>query len=126
MTAVPDPEAVFTAALRAKTEVSGLVATRVGTRLGATFPAVRVAVVGGASRPTNNTGSPTMQWEAWGNTEAEAALLAKAIDGVADELAGTYTAGKIVASWRQGYYFHSRDPETNRDRYLGQIGLLTQ
>lgn len=126
MTAVPDPEALLVAALRAKTEVSGLVSTRVGTSLGITFPAVRVTLTGGADRLVIATGRPSLQWEAWGSSEAEAALVARAVDGVVDELAGTYTSGRIVGSWRQGNYFHSPDASTGRQRYIGQLGLLTQ
>jgi hypothetical protein len=126
MTAVPDPEALLVAALRAKTQVTGLVSTRIGTSLGATFPQVRVTLTGGSDRLVLNTGRPSLQWEAWGSTEGEAALVAVALDGVADELAGTYAAGRIISSWRQGNYFHSPDANTGRQRYIGQLGILTQ
>lgn len=126
MTAVPDPEALLVAALRAKTEVSSLVSTRVRTSLGDTYPQVRVTLTGGPDRPVPITGQPSLQWEAWGATEAEASALAKALDGVADELRGIYAPGTIVSSFRQGNYFHSPDATTGRQRYIGQIGLLTQ
>jgi hypothetical protein len=126
MAEIPDPEAIFVAALRAQPTVSAWVGTRIGTKLGATFPAVRVRLGSGAGRPVINTGRPQMQWEAWGDDEASAARVAQAIDGVANSLAGTYTAGKIVASWGVGQYFHSDDEATARTRYIGQIGLITQ
>lgn len=126
MTAVPDPEALLVAALRAKAEVTALVSMRIGTSLGATFPQIRVTLTGGSDRLVLNTGRPSLQWEAWGQNEAEAALVARVVDGVADELAGIYGSGRIVSSWRQGNYFHSPDASTGRQRYIGQLGILTQ
>jgi len=129
---LPDPEGIFIAALKAQP----LVVARCGlsdsgnpaisTKIGAIFPAVRVTLVGGRSQPVIHTGSPTLQWEAWDSDEAKAALLARAINEVADQLAGIYSVGKIISSWALGFYYHSPDQETNRQRYLGQIGLLTQ
>jgi hypothetical protein len=126
MSAIPDPEALLVQALRSKTEVIGLVGQRIDTKLGSTYPQVRVTLTGGPSRPVPRTGAPSLQWEAWAETEGAAALLAKAIDGVADELAGVYPAGSIVSSYHQGHYFHSPDAATGRQRYIGQIGMLTQ
>jgi hypothetical protein len=126
MSELPDPEAIFVAALRAQTPITALVATRISTKLGAVFPAVRVRLISGPSRPVANTGRPLMQWESWADDEAMAALLAQKIDGVADQLAGTYAMGKIVSSWPVGQYFHSDDEATNRQRYIGQIGIFTQ
>ena len=126
MSEIPDPEAVLVQALRLQAGVTSWVAQRIDTKLGSTYPQVRVTLTGGAGRPVAHTGSPSLQWEAWANTEAEAARIAKAVDGVADELAGTYPAGTIKASYHQGHYFHSPDAATGKQRYIGQIGLLTQ
>jgi hypothetical protein len=126
MSEVPDPEAILVAALRAQSTVTAWVGTRISTRLGAIFPAVRVRLISGPSRPVINTGRPQLQWESWGDDEAMAARVAQAIDGVADSLAGIYTPGTIIASWGVGQYFHSDDDATTRTRYIGQIGLITQ
>lgn len=126
MSTLPDPEALLTAALRSRPLITTWSGTRIGTKLGATFPAVRVTLITGPSRPLANTGQPSLQWEAWADTEEAAIILAKAIDGEADRLAGTYGPGVIITSWAQGQYFHSRDEETARQRYIGQIGLITQ
>jgi hypothetical protein len=126
MSELPDPEAIFVAGLRAQPTITAWVSTRIGTKLGATFPAVRVRLISGASRLVANTGRPLMQWESWADDEAMAARVAQAIDGVADQLAGTYTGGKIVGSYPVGQYFHSDDEATTRTRYIGQIGLITQ
>ena len=126
MSEVPDPEAILVAALRAQPTVTAWVSTRIATRLGAIFPAVRVRLVSGAGRPVINTGRPQLQWESWADDEATAARVAQAIDGVSDSLSGTYTAGKIISSWVVGQYFHSDDLATTRTRYIGQIGLITQ
>jgi hypothetical protein len=121
-----DPEALFTAAMKAQGSVVGLCGNRIGTRLGGTFPALRITLAGGASPPTEGISSAVLQWESWGSSEADAALLAAAVYAAVKALRGTYSAGVIVSAWNQGHYFHSRDQETNRDRYLGQMGLLYQ
>lgn len=131
MTAPPDPEVLLVAALKAKTSVSSLCGNRIATRLSGTYPAVRITLVGGPDRPTTNTAQPTLQWEAWGNgndsaAEGQAADLAQAIDEVAAVLAGAYAAGRITSSWAVGHYFHSADATTGRERFIGQIGMLTQ
>ena len=121
-----DGEALLNQALRVQPGVIAIAGTRIGTVLKGVYPCVRLTLVGGASPPVAETRSPSVQWEAWADSEAQAALLADAIDSVADKLAGTYASGVIVASWPQGHYFHSRDPQTARERYLGQIGLIVQ
>jgi hypothetical protein len=126
MSEIPDPEALLVQALRLQTSVTSKVLQRIDTKLNTVYPCVRITLTGGASRPVPHTGSPSLQWEAWADTEGAAAQLAKAVDGVADELAGSYPAGVIKASYHQGHYFHSPDAATGKQRYIGQIGLLTQ
>jgi hypothetical protein len=123
----PDAEALLTYGLRSRTAVIGLVpSTRISTSLGGVFPAIRITLTGGSGWVTLGTWQPSLQWEVWGNNEAEAALIADAVADEADDLAGVYAAGRIVGSWPQGHHFHSPDASTNRQRYIGQIGLLTQ
>jgi hypothetical protein len=122
----PDPEALLVAALRARPEITALVSTRIGTVLGSTFPAIRITLTGGRDDLVEQTGSPSLQWEAWGDNEGQAANVARTVHTFANQLAGSYSAGRIVASYRQGHYFHSPDASTSRQRYIGQIGLVTQ
>jgi hypothetical protein len=123
-----DPEGVLVAALAAKSSVVALCGGRIGTALSGTYPAVRISLVGGRSKPVDerSTKNPIVQWEAWGDTQGQAADLAREIDDQAEALRGTYSKGIVVASWASGHYFHSPDPETNRQRYIGQIGMITQ
>lgn len=130
MTTLPDPEALLVQALKATPAVSTLCGGRIGTRLSGTYPAVRVAWVGGPSRPTEGTANPVLQFEVWGagsdaTAQEKANELARTIEGEAHDLAGEYLSGTVVASHVVGSLIHSPDPN-GRERYIGQIGLVVQ
>lgn len=127
---IPDPEALLVAALRARSLLWSC-GSRIGTRLSGTYPAIRIALVGGPDRPAVGTGRHVLQVECWGNgstpaDETAAADLARAVEDVSASLAGEYAPGRIVASWRDGGIFHAADSTTNRERYIFQVGILTQ
>lgn len=129
----PSPEALLVQALKAITEVATLCGGRIATRLSGTYPAVRVTLTGGIGRSVSATGFPTLQWEAWGNgTDAAAQIqasdLAREIEAAVDDgrLAGVYTSGTIASAWVDGRMSHSADTTSNRERYLGTIGLIAQ
>lgn len=131
MTVLPDAEALLIQALKATPEVSILCAGRIGTRLSGTFPAVRVTLLGGPPRPVTGTGSPNLQVECWGNgtdsaAEHQALDLARAVEAAVESLPGVYTSGRIVAAWSLSDLIHSPDSGTSRERYLAQVGLVTQ
>lgn len=128
---LPYPSALLVEALRARPAVAGLCDSEIATRLHGKFPAVRVGLVGGPDRPANATGRPLLQAECWGDgddddAEGQAEQLAAAVDDAAQDLAGAYAAGTIVSSWTVGHYLHAPDPDTRRERFIVQIGLLTQ
>jgi hypothetical protein len=98
-----------------------------------TYPGIRVTVLGGAPRPTDNTGQPEYQIEVWGagaepTHETEAASVA----GIVEEqvatggLSGVYSLGTVKGSYVLGDIIHSPDPTTKRERYILTIGLLIQ
>lgn len=131
MSTPPDAEALFIQALRARPEVATLCGSRIGTRLGTVYPAVRITLVGGLGRNVSATRWPTLQWEAWGNgtdsvAEHQAVDLGREIEGSVEQLAGVYLSGIIVSAWVDGLMTHSPDPTSNRERYLGTIGLIAQ
>lgn len=126
---LPDAEALLIEAL--KTVTLPALGGRVGTRLGQTFPAVRVTLLGGPSRPTDHTGLPDLQIEVWGAgpspiNEVEASNIALAIEDAVPDLAGVYSAGTIVAAVISSYLIHSPDTGSGRERYLFTVGLITQ
>jgi hypothetical protein len=130
MSLLPSAQALLIAAYRATT-VAPMVGNRISTRLSGTYPAIRVTLLGGPDRPVDNTGQPEFQVECWGNgvgpaEEIEASDIARAVDAAVDDLPGTYTAGRIVAAYRIGGIIHSPDPSTSRQRYIVQVGLVTQ
>jgi hypothetical protein len=132
---LPNGEVILIAAYRT-TPLAALVTgtdgkVRISDRLGDTYPQVRVTAIGGAGRRVENTGTPEFQVEAWGNgITTTDALAANNIARVADDsvrlLAGSYTAGKIVAAWSIGDILHSPDPVTGRERFIVSVGLIIQ
>lgn len=131
MAALPDAEALLVQALKAKPDVTALCGGRIATRLSGTYPAVRVAWVGGPSRPTEGTGRPVLQVECWGNgsdaASGEAASqLARAVEGEGDSLSGIYLSGSVVGSYVDGSLIHAPDAGTGRERYIVQVGLVIQ
>lgn len=127
----PDAEALLIQALKAQPEVATLCGGRIGTRLGTTYPAIRVTLLGGLGRSVAGTRWATLQWESWGNgtdsvAEHQASDLGRAVEGVVEQLAGVYASGHITSAWLDGLMSHSPDPTSNRERYLGSIGLITQ
>jgi hypothetical protein len=130
--ALPDAEALLIQALKAKPTVTVQCGGRIGTRLGGVYPAIRVTLLGGSSRQVENTGRPELQIECWGDgsdatAETQAALLAQTIEAEVASLAGSYSVGQIVGAVVYGGILHSApDTTTGRERYILQIGLLTQ
>lgn len=132
---LPNGEVILIAAYRT-TPVAPLVTSsdgkiRISDRLGDTYPQIRVTAIGGGGRRVENTGFPEFQIEAWGNgiTTADA-LAANNIARVAEDsvrlLAGSYTAGKILAAWSIGDLIHSPDFNTGRERFILSVGLMLQ
>ena len=60
--------------------------------------------------------------------EEQAANLIRALEHEASTggLAGAYATGTVAACWVDLAPFHSPDPTSQRERYIMQIGLLTQ
>lgn len=128
---LPDAEALLVAALRARSSVASLCGGRVGTRLSGVYPAVRVTLIGGASRAVVNTGRPELQVECWGNgpdgvAEVQASDLARAVEAALPTLVGVYGPGVIAGAATSGGVLHSPDGSTGRERYIVQASLVTQ
>lgn len=128
----PIPAALAVAAFRADSAITGQVAAaQIGTALHGIYPAIRITAIGGPARPTIDTGAPEIQWEVWGETDAElfVAQTAQIVDEAIEsgELVGTYASvGTIIGTWTVSGPFSSPDPTTSRPRYLGTLGLLSQ
>ena len=130
MALLPDAEALLIVALRA-TPVGPLVGNRISTRLSGTYPAIRITLLGGPDRAMESTGQPELQVECWGNgsgpsDETQALEIARNVEGFATSLAGSYGPGRIVGAYTLGGILHSPDASSGRERYIVQVGLVTQ
>jgi hypothetical protein len=129
---LPDAEALLVAALRAHPTVAALPSgQRIGTRLGGVYPAIRVTLLGGPPRPAHNTRRPEFQIECCGDgtggtAEIQASDMARTVEDIIPDLAGTYPQGTIVGAYLIGDILHSAFPDTNRERYIVQAGLIIQ
>jgi len=130
---LPSREGILVQAMRANTDITAsAVGQRIATRL-STYPGIRVTVLGGAARPTDQTGQPEYQIEVWGaGPEPTHETEASTVAGIVEEqvatggLSGTYPLGTIRGSYVIGDLIHSPDPTTRRERYILTIGLLIQ
>jgi hypothetical protein len=123
---LPSAAAVTVAALKSSTDLNAVTGGRVGTRLNATLPAVRVQRVAGTS-PDPWQDQPVMQLDCWGAKEEDADLLARTLVAVLPTLHGTFANGKLWSYEIESGPFWSPDDPTlsSNARYILTVRLLT-
>lgn len=127
MTTLLPSAAVLTVAwLKAQPDLAAIHGGRVGTKLNAILPAIRVQRVGGISRDTYED-QPLVQVECWGADEGTADLLARTVVAVLPQVRGTYATGRIYTyAVESGPFWAPDDPSlSNNARYLLTVRLLT-
>lgn len=121
----PDEEALVCEFLRRQPTIAAVVGDRVGTRLNAVFPCIRVTSLGG-STPEWYEWQSAVQVEAWAELyyQQTAKNLALAVMAVVFDLDANYAPQQVSsANIRNGPLFMP-DPDTERPRYIVDIELV--
>lgn len=122
---LPDEEALLASFLRGHSLLTPLHGGRVGTDLSGTYPAVRVAALGGPAG-VHGTGAPRVQIECWADTREQAGDLARACAAALPDMQGRYAAGVVRGARAEGIPFPQPDETTSRERFILQAVLLVQ
>ncbi len=128
MTALlPSAEQVMVTWAKAHTALAAIHGGRVGTRLNATLPAVRLSRVGGVP-PEPWRDEPSIQVECWAADQGTADLLARTFVAALPDLRNIVVAGGRVYTGvvTAGPFWAPDDPSlSNNARYIVSISLLT-
>lgn len=121
---VPYPDPVLIALLTRIPAVTTLVKDRVGTKLDAKLPAIRITKVRDHEAPSAWEATPIYQVEVWAPQEAVAGALAWEIKNLwptaVKEVVG---AARVTHRWIDLDPFPSPDPDSDTPRYLVHLGL---
>jgi hypothetical protein len=111
--------------LKANPDLAAIHGGRVGTKLNATLPTIRVQRVAGVA-PEPWRDEPVVQVECWAETEGAADLLARTVVAALPTMRGTYPTGQVYAySIESGPYWAPDDPQlSNNSRYILTVRLL--
>jgi hypothetical protein len=122
---LPSAAVVMVAWLKANPDLAAIHGGRVGTKLNATLPAIRVQRVGGVpAEPWRD--APVMQVECWAADEGAADLLARTVVAALPTLRGTYPSGQVWSyEVDSGPFWAPDDPSlSNNARYILTVRLL--
>ncbi len=127
MTAVllPSAEQAAVAWLKADPDLAAIHGGRVGTRLGAVLPAIRVTRVGGVpDEPWLD--NPSIQLECWAADQATADLLTRTLLAVLPTVRGLLSDGRVHTYLvTSGPYWAPDDPDLSSNaRYIVTVQLL--
>lgn len=119
---LPSAAAMVVAGLKADPDLAAIHGGRVGTKLHATLPAIRVQRVGGTV-PEVWEDQPVMQIECWAPDEGAADLLVRTVLAVLPSLRGASLRTYQIES---GPYWAPDDPSLSSNaRYIITARLLT-
>lgn len=124
---LPSAPVLTIAWLKAQTDLAAIHGGRVGTKLNATLPALRVQRIGGSS-PDPYQDEPVMQFECWAADEATADLLARTLVAALPTIRGlTLPSGRVYTyEIESGPFWLPDDPQlSSNDRYILTVRLLT-
>jgi hypothetical protein len=115
-----DAELLTVNYLRARTEISALVSTRVTTELppAPTFPALVVSRIGGISDYPGWIDVGRLQFDAWGTTKATASALARTALAALREMPGSHALGVVTRVAQDLGLTWAPDETTDQPRYL--------
>lgn len=125
MTLLPDAEVMFIAWAKANAALLALHSGRVGTKLNATLPALRVTRVGGVASE-HYQDDPSLQVEAWGADQGAASLLARTVVEQLTAIRHTTANGRLY-TYRVsgGPLWAPDDPNLSQNsRYILTLDLL--
>lgn len=126
LTLLPSPSVATVAWLKNQPDLIPLHGGRVGTKLNAALPAVRVQRIGGSPADTWSD-RPLMQIECWAADEGAADRLSLAVVAALPTFRGDYASGRVwTYAVESGPYFSPDDPDlSNSVRYILTVRLLT-
>ena len=109
----------------AQPDLAALHGGRVGTRLHATLPAIRVQRVGGVV-PEPWEDNPLIQVECWGASEGPADTLARTFVAALPQFRGVFADGRVWGWGVESMFMSPDDPDlSNHIRYILTLRLLT-
>lgn len=111
---------------KAQPDLAAIHGGRVGTRLHAARPAVRVVQIGGQVVHPRE-GRPLLQFECWASDEDTADTLARTLVGALPTFRGVFSDGRVhTFAVESGPYWAPDDPELSQDaRYIVTARLVT-
>lgn len=134
---LPDAEALISEHLHADPQLIALVASRIYTDLpkglseqfgepevgevDLVYPLLLFERVGGPQRIQGHLDVPRIQVDAWGNTKAEARLVAATAQASLYDLPGTHARGVVTAVEETLGLRSAPDPDTDRPRYQFEV-----
>lgn len=123
---LPSAAKAFVEWAEAHAALAALHGGRVGTRLAAALPAVRVQRVGGIA-PDPWLDEPLLQVECWAASEGAADDLARTFVAALPDFRGTLAGGRVhTAQVESGPYWSPDDPKLSTSaRYILTIRLVT-
>lgn len=123
---LPSAPAVTVAWLKANPDLLAIHGGRVGTKLNATLPAIRVQRIGGTV-PETYEDQPVLQIECWAADEGTADRLARTVIAALPTVRGEYPTGQVwTYAVESGPYWAPDDPQlSNNSRYIISVRLLT-
>ncbi len=126
VTLLPSAVVVTVGWLKTNPDLAAIHGGRVGTKLNATLPAVRVQRISGTVVEVWED-SPVLQVECWAATEGEADLLARTVIGALPTVRGTYASGRVwTYQVESGPFWAPDDPQlSNNARFILSVRLLT-
>lgn len=123
---LPSAEVAAVAWGKAQSDLAVIHGGRVGTKLNATLPAIRVQRVGGSPvDPWED--QPLLQFECWATDQATADLLARSLIAALPTFRGAFTDGTVhTYSVESGPYYAPDDPTlSSNSRYILTARLVT-
>lgn len=126
LTLLPSAEQVFVAWAKAHADLNALEGGRVGTKLNATLPAIRVTRIGNAP-PEPFEDDASLQVECWAVDQGAADTLARSVVAALPSIRNTSVSGGRVWTYTitSGPYWAPDDPSlSNNARYVMTVDLL--
>lgn len=127
LTLLPSAVGVFIAWCKTNTDLAAVHAGRVGSKLNATLPAVRVQRIGGTPDQESWNDEPELQVECWAADDPTAELLSRQVIAAMPTLRGPAAYGRVYTfQVTSGPYFAPDDPNLSANvRYIFTVQLLT-
>jgi hypothetical protein len=127
LTLLPSAPGVFIAWCKTNTDLAAVHGGRVGTKLNATLPAVRVTRIGGTPDQESWQDTPELQIECWATEDPAAELLSRQVVAALPTLRGPAAYGRVYTfQVTSGPYWAPDDPELSTSaRYIFTVQLLT-